>query len=81
MKGIDEIYNDMDYIYNPNNELIKDKTVIVIAHRLSTIKNSDKIYLIDKGRVMESGSHEELILNECSYYSLVNEQKQELVLV
>lgn len=62
------------------NELLKEKTVIVIAHRLSTIKNADKIYVIDKGRVMESGSHEELILNEYSYYGLVNEQKQELVL-
>ncbi len=40
-----------------------------------------RLWDIDKGRVMESGSHEELILNECSYYSLVNEQKQELVLV
>ncbi|MFR4164056.1 MAG: ABC transporter ATP-binding protein [Paraclostridium sordellii] len=63
------------------NDLLENKTVIVIAHRLSTIKNADKIYVIDKGKVIESGSHEELILNESTYYSLVNEQKQELVLV
>ncbi|CEN31380.1 ABC transporter ATP-binding protein [Paraclostridium sordellii] len=62
-------------------DLLVNKTVIVIAHRLSTIKNSDRIYVIDKGKVIESGSHEELILNESTYYSLVNEQKQELVLV
>ncbi|MEF9992026.1 MAG: ABC transporter ATP-binding protein [Peptostreptococcaceae bacterium] len=62
------------------NDLLKNKTVIVIAHRLSTIKNADKIYVIDKGKVIESGSHEELILNESTYYSLVNDQKQELVL-
>ena len=62
------------------NDLLENKTVIVIAHRLSTIKNADKIYVIDKGKVIESGSHEELILNESTYYSLVNEQKQELVL-
>lgn len=62
------------------NDLLENKTVIVIAHRLSTIKNADKIYVIDKGKVIESGNHEELILNESTYYSLVNEQKQELVL-
>lgn len=62
------------------NDLLENKTVIVIAHRLSTIKNADRIYVIDKGKVIESGSHEELILNESTYYSLVNEQKQELVL-
>ena len=62
------------------DDLLINKTVIVIAHRLSTIKNADKIYVIDKGKVIESGSHEELILNESTYYSLVNEQKQELVL-
>ena len=61
-------------------DLLVNKTVIVIAHRLSTIKNADKIYVIDKGKVIESGAHEELILNESTYYSLVNEQKQELVL-
>lgn len=62
------------------HDLLQIKTVIVIAHRLSTIKNADKIYVIDKGRVIESGNHEELILNENTYYSLVNEQKQELAL-
>ena len=63
------------------SDLLEDKTVIIIAHRLSTIKNAGAIYVIDKGKVVESGSHEELILNEITYYSLVNEQKQELVLV
>lgn len=62
------------------SELLENKTVIVIAHRLSTIKNADKIYVIDKGRVIESGSHKELVLNEDAYYSLINEQKQEVAL-
>ncbi|CEP41236.1 ABC transporter ATP-binding protein (plasmid) [Paraclostridium sordellii] len=62
------------------SDLLENKTLIVIAHRLSTIKNADKIYVIDKGKVVEAGNHEELILNESTYYSLVNEQKQELVL-
>lgn len=62
------------------SDLLQNKTVIVIAHRLSTIKNADKIYVIDQGRVIESGNHEELILNQNTYYSLVNEQKQSLAL-
>ena len=62
------------------SELLENKTVIVIAHRLSTIKSAEKIYVIDKGRVIESGNHEELILNQDTYYSLVNEQKQSLSL-
>ncbi|MGL5712134.1 MAG: ABC transporter ATP-binding protein [Paraclostridium sp.] len=62
------------------SDLLENKTVIVIAHRLSTIKNADKIYVIDKGRVIESGNHEELILNENTYYSLVNEQRHSLAL-
>ncbi|MCR1954631.1 ABC transporter ATP-binding protein/permease [Clostridioides mangenotii] len=63
------------------SDLLHNKTVIVIAHRLSTIKSADKIYVINKGRVIESGNHEELILNENTYYSLVNEQRQNLALV
>lgn len=62
------------------SDLLQNKTVIVIAHRLSTIKNADTIYVIDQGRVIESGNHEELILNQNTYYSLVNEQKQILAL-
>ncbi|CEN23883.1 ABC transporter ATP-binding protein [Paraclostridium sordellii] len=63
------------------SDLLKDKTLIVIAHRLSTIKNADKIYVIDKGRVIEEGSHNKLILNENMYYNLINEQNEEFALV
>ncbi len=49
------------------NFLTKGRTTIVIAHRLSTILNSDMIYVIDKGRVIDHGKHDEL-LNTCSTY-------------
>lgn len=63
------------------SDLLKNKTFIVIAHRLSTIKNADKIYVIDKGAIIEEGSHYELILNENVYFNLINEQKEEFAIV
>jgi ABC-type transport system involved in cytochrome bd biosynthesis fused ATPase/permease subunit len=48
--------------------LMKDKTTIVIAHRLSTIQKMDKIIVIDDGKIIEQGSHEELLENENSLY-------------
>ncbi|NMS90990.1 ABC transporter ATP-binding protein [Clostridioides difficile] len=58
-------------------EFLINKTVIVIAHRLSTIKKSDKIYVIYEGRVVEEGSHEELISNKYIYHNLINEKSLE----
>ena len=52
----------------------KDRTTIVIAHRLSTIRHSDSIIVLDKGKVVESGKHEELIENKSHYYRLWNVQ-------
>ncbi len=50
--------------------IMKGRTVFVIAHRLSTIKNSDVIMVIDKGAIIERGSHEELLAKKGKYYQL-----------
>lgn len=50
------------------NELMGDRTVLAIAHRLSTIKDADCIYVLDKGKIIEQGSHVEL-LEKCGQYA------------
>ena len=52
------------------DRLMKGRTVFVIAHRLSTIQNSDVIMVLDKGRIIERGNHEDLIEKKGKYYSL-----------
>lgn len=52
------------------DNLMKGRTVFVIAHRLSTIRNSDKIVVLDEGKIIESGSHKELMDKKGAYYQL-----------
>ena len=52
------------------DKLMKGRTVFVIAHRLSTIKNSDLIMVLDHGRIIERGNHQELIAKKGTYYGL-----------
>ena len=56
------------------NEYAKDMTTIFIAHRLSTIKNCDVIYVLEKGKIVESGSHKELTMHGGKYAKLVKQQ-------
>ena len=56
------------------NFLTKDRTTIVIAHRLSTILNSDKIYVIDAGTVVDEGTHDQLLANSKVYKNFYEKQ-------
>ena len=63
-----------DKIQKALNILTSNKTTVVIAHRLSTILNSDKIYVMDKGAVVDSGKHEELLKDSEIYKNFYNRQ-------
>ena len=54
-------------------ELMKNRTSIIIAHRLSTIREADKIIVLEKGKVVESGNHSELMKNETGLYRYLSE--------
>ena len=59
-------------IYDAMEELMKNRTSFIIAHRLSTIKNADNIIVIDKGRIIEHGTHEELLNKNGYYFNTLN---------
>lgn len=56
---------------------VLNRTTLVIAHRLSTIRNADLIVVLDQGRTVESGKHDELMAKEGLYYELVRQQETE----
>ena len=66
--------NNEKVIMEKLNTFFANKTAIVIAHRLSTVKNAHQIVVLDKGKVIEKGNHEELINLKGSYYHLVKNQ-------
>jgi len=63
-----------DKIQKALNELTNNKTTIVIAHRLSTILNSDNIYVVDNGKITDSGNHENLLINSTAYKNFYERQ-------
>ena len=81
---LDEATSNIDtetemLIQDALTRLTRNRTTIVIAHRLSTIQHADKIIVLHKGRVRESGTHQELLARRGMYHSLylLQYQKQE----
>lgn len=75
----DEATNSLDaynesIIMNNLQTFYKGKTVLVVAHRLSTVRHADKIIVLDHGKVIEEGTHEELTARRGAYYTLVKNQ-------
>ena len=66
-----------DKIQKALSKLTLNKTTIVIAHRLSTILNSDKIYVVDNGKIIDSGNHEKLLINSKVYKNFYERQIKE----
>lgn len=50
--------------------ICRNRTVFIIAHRLSTVRQCDRIVVVDKGRIVESGSHDELLAQQGYYHTL-----------
>jgi ATP-binding cassette subfamily B protein len=75
----DEATNSLDannerIIMDNLNEFFTGRTVVVVAHRLSTVSNADNIIMLDKGRIIEQGTHHELTTLKGEYYKLVKNQ-------
>jgi ATP-binding cassette subfamily B protein len=75
----DEATNSLDannerVIVERLHDFYQGRTVVIVAHRLSTVKNADKIVVLDKGRIVEEGTHEQLVASRGAYYTLVKNQ-------
>lgn len=78
---LDEATSNLDtesemYIQKSLNVLMKDRTTFVIAHRLSTIRQADQILVIEEGKIVERGTHDELIAKEGRYFDLYTYQSR-----
>ncbi len=78
---LDEATSNLDteselYLQKSLNTLMKNRTTFIIAHRLSTIRQADQILVIEKGRIVETGTHDELMASKTRYYTLYTHQSR-----
>ena len=66
--------NNEKVIMENLNTFFKNKTVVIIAHRLSTVKNANQIIVLEQGKIIEQGTHKELISIKGNYFNLVKNQ-------
>lgn len=65
-----------DRLQKAIEELTRDKTIIMIAHRLKTVRNADQILVVDEGRIVQQGRHEDLIRQKGIYADFVLGRKE-----
>ena len=83
---LDEATSSLDnlseaLIQDAIEKLMKNRTTFIVAHRLSTIHKADQIIVLDKGRIVETGQHEELMNNKNLYYNLYKLKMQDPVVI
>lgn len=81
---LDEATNSLDasnesIIMNNLNDFYQGKTVLIVAHRLSTITNADNIVVLEKGKILEQGSHSYLLEKKGAYYNLIKNQLKNMI--
>lgn len=74
---LDEVTSSLSYhsemlLKNAMEQITKNKIAIIIAHRLSTIQECNQIIVLEKGNIIEQGTHQELLAKKGEYYKLAN---------
>jgi ATP-binding cassette subfamily B protein/subfamily B ATP-binding cassette protein MsbA len=83
---LDEATSSLDteseqLIQQSMTELLRDRTTFIIAHRLSTVTHADQIVVMDEGRIVETGSHEQLLKLDGMYAEMIRRQSDSMSLV
>lgn len=84
-KGLPHFIDEATANVDPENEkdlmeaihaLTEEKTILMIAHRLKTVRNADQIFVVDKGRIVQRGTHDELVKQDGIYRRFVDSRRQ-----
>ena len=80
------ILKDMDLVTESQiqdaiGRLVEGRTTFAIAHRLSTLRMANRLFIVEKGRIVEKGTHEELMKEKKKYFELVNRERKALKVI